>query len=102
MLLLCKDIPVLFADRARMDYILFREDLLPWQLKGVFQESPAREDCSSYEDYVFEVNRISRKNDDLIDRYLAGKVLPLSRANAKKLYSLLSASQSQTDRKSVV
>ncbi|MCX4316509.1 MAG: hypothetical protein OSJ52_07710 [Lachnospiraceae bacterium] len=96
MLLLCKDIPVLFADRARMDYILFREDLLPWQLKGVFQESPARENCSSYEDYVFEVNRISRKNDELIDRYLAGKVLPLSRANAKKLYSLLSASQSQT------
>lgn len=69
MLLLCKDIPVLFADRDRMEYIIFREDLLPWLLKGVFQESPIRQECPSYEDYLFELNRISRRNDDLIDRY---------------------------------
>ncbi len=69
MLLLCKDIPVLFADRDRMEYIIFREDLLPWLLKGVFQESPIRQECPSYEDYLFELNRISRRNDDLIDQY---------------------------------
>lgn len=70
--------------------------LLPFQLKGKIQEVPPITDgMSRYE--ITQSIIASNKNRDAVTRFFSSRVLPLTRENAKKLYSLFHFEQLQSD-----
>lgn len=96
MLLMMKDTLVM---RINLDDALFevvREDLVPWTMKGKIRKVPNFEDIKTHYDDV-QRQRAIMTNQSALVAFLASRVLPLSRANAKKVYNLFEFSQLQDD-----
>lgn len=91
MLLMLKDTPVLYMDSEKTVCRVYQEQLLPWYLKG----------------YITTLSDVTNENARQVyndfyryfirfQEFMASRVLPLSRANAKKIYNLFGGDQSQT------
>lgn len=94
--LMCKDIPVLYFDVDNGIYEFHNENLLPYQLKGRLHIIPEITDGLSRHD-ITQLAILMNKNTNAIEHYFAQRVLPLTRENAKKLYSLFGFEQLQDD-----
>lgn len=95
-----KDIEVMRVDFDAMRYEVLNEKYLPYPIKGKLQE--IMEPCrikSSYE--MTQSLLAARKNEDAVVSWLAGRVLLLSRANAKWIYNLFRFEQVGTDEQRV-
>lgn len=96
MLLMMKDEIVM---RINFDIVLFdvlKEELLPWTMKGRIKKIPNFESVKSHYDDI-QRQRAIRADMDAIISFLAARVLPLSRDNAKKIYNLFAFEQSQDE-----
>lgn len=96
LLLMMKDEVVLRVNMNEDKFIVENEKLLPYLLKNSLQElSEIKEGMSKYDITQHIVK--SRKNASAFISFLASRVLPLSRENAKKIYNLFGFSQLQDD-----
>ncbi len=96
MLLMMKDTAVM---RINFDYGAFEvlnQQLLPYRLQGAIRRVPDFDEIKSRYDDVRRQVAI-RKNSEAVTAFLAGRVLPLTRDHAKKVYSLLHLDQAQDD-----
>lgn len=88
MYLMCGDVKVMDIDISEGKYDVLNSQLLPHALKGAIMpvtgSSPK------------ELSRALVNNYDAVFNYLAGRVLALSRENAKKLLNTLHLEQSQS------
>lgn len=95
--IMCKDIEVMRVNFDEIVYDVIDCLHLPWGLKGRIEQLPeAKESYSRYE--LIQIQRISQNNYEAIISWLANRVLTLSRANAKCIYNMIGADQTQTDR----
>lgn len=96
MLLMMKDRIVM---RINFDQSLFQvidKAILPYSIQGKLRESlPEKDSYSKYE--MTQQRIIDRANENAIVSFLASRVLPLSRENAKKLYNALRLEQKQDE-----
>lgn len=98
-----KDILLMMKDNVVMRinfdcgrYDIINEKLLPFVLQGAIR--PPFEDKDSYTKYeMTQIMINSSKNKDAVISWLASRVLPLTRDNAKKIYSLLHLDQRQDE-----
>ncbi|KSV58746.1 hypothetical protein [Acetivibrio ethanolgignens] len=96
MLLMMKDKIVMSINFDLGKYEVVNERLLPFTLQGILR--PPLEEKDTYSKYELTQIRIrDNKNKDAIIGWLANRVLPLSRDNAKKVYNLLRLEQRQDD-----
>lgn len=95
-MLMMKDTPVMEFNFDTSEYRVIREDLLPFQLKGRMRKVPDFSEIKSHYDDVQRQIAVN-KNKDRIISWLAGRVLPLSRENAKKIYNLFGFAQLQDE-----
>ena len=94
MLLMNKDVPVMQIDVNEGIYESFRPELLPFQLRNRFRDMPA----ITGEDPKREAAQYARAllvNGQQFTDWLASRVLPLTRKNAKKIYQLFGYEQLQ-------
>lgn len=92
MLLMLKDTPVLQADFGNLIFEQLEPDLLPVNLK----DKLGRKAPAIHENGITIPLSIPESNNYYLQEFLAGRVLPLTRTNAKKIYNILGASQSQS------
>lgn len=72
------------------------EKYLPWVMQDTLQEPlPLKSSYSRYETTQMLLRQ--RHNYDVILRFLASRILPISRENAKKIYALFGFEQLQDD-----
>ena len=95
MLLMMKDTPVMRINFDEMIYDVLDDFHLPYQLKGCIRKCEIREGMSISEINAATVARA--KNSEAITRFLAQRVLPITRENAKKIYALFGFDQAQDD-----
>lgn len=96
MLLMMKDIVVMKINFDEGIYDVVDDKHLPFLLQGALRNAPSYEEDSSK--YGETQRMIARdKNKWRIIDWLSSRVLPLSRDNAKKIYSLLKLSQRQDE-----
>lgn len=96
LILMSKDTAVLQVNFDEGRYEVLNEPKLPFGLKGKLRkEYPEKETYTKYD--IMQVQVISNTNNAAVTSWLAGRVLLLSRANAKWLYNALSVEQVQTD-----
>lgn len=95
LVLMMKDIPVISFNFSTAEYTRYSELYLPWVLKGRLKDVP---DFSSvrtqYEDTQRQI--IINNNYNAILGWLASRVLPVTRENAKCIYNMLGVEQLQT------
>ena len=84
MLLMLKDIPLLKMNPDEYIFEVYRQDLLPYDLKDRFEHV-----ISQDLQYAWKIVHNIRSVQD----FLSSRVLPLSRKNAKKIYNLLGNNQ---------
>lgn len=96
MLLMMKDEVVMQVNMNEEKYIVVNEKLLPYLLKNILQEMPDLKDGMSRYEVTQHIVK-SRKNASAFINFLASRVLPLSRENAKKIYNLFGFSQLQDE-----
>lgn len=95
-LLMSKDIVVMKINFDEGIYDILEPKLLPYQLQGKLVEIPElSESPTKYE--MTQILRANRKNNIAIEHFLAERVLPITRSNAKKVYSLFGFEQLQSD-----
>ncbi len=94
MLLMLKDLIVLEISMERKACIVYQEDLLPFALKGRVY-SIDMNNCESKEDYASFMTAFMDIYSAVI-YFISTRVLPLSRANADKIYNLLTSNRIQT------
>lgn len=93
-LLMHGNMPVLKVHMDEGVYEILNDMYLPYQLKG--KVTPISE--SDINTTPFKtLNRSILKNQEAFVRYLASRVLPLTRENAKKIYSLFGFNQLQDE-----
>lgn len=93
-LLMMKNNPVMRINLTDKTYDVLNEGLLPFQLRNLFRKIPETTDNMSR----YEINKIIRDsvhNSAVFEDWLASRVLPLSRENAKKIYNLFGFDQLQ-------
>lgn len=96
LLLMMKNEPVMAINFDETYYHVINENLLPFQLKGKIKRVPDFSEIKSrYDDTQRQI--IIRKNYDAMLSFLAQRVLPISRENAKKIYGLFGFEQLQDD-----
>lgn len=83
LLLMMKDCPVMRMNFDLGKYDVLNEHLLPFQLKNRIHEVLRYEDVKSRYDDTQRQIAIGKNRDSIIN-WLAGRVLPLSRENAKR------------------
>lgn len=83
--LLLEDTPVLFVDFTKMETHLYKEQLLPYILRGQFKEPPTGDIAGYYQ--------VSAHNISVFKDYLSSRVLSLSRDNAKQICAACRISQ---------
>ncbi|MDE7312217.1 MAG: hypothetical protein K2N87_11475 [Eubacterium sp.] len=88
MFLMLKDLPILQMNPDEFEFTVYREELLPYDLKNRFVPVPP-DTISTYKAHIRAVERNIRYVQD----FLMQRVLPLSRANAKKIYNLYGDNQ---------
>lgn len=98
--IMMKDTEVMKVDFDGLKYEVINEKYLPYQIKGRLKEIPdPRSIKSSYE--MTQSLIASRKNQEAVVSWLTGRVLLLSRANAKWIYNLFRFEQVGTDEQRV-
>ncbi len=95
-LLMCANIPVLEFNFDEGEYKVLDDEKLPYQLKGRIADIPELSANATKYD-VTQAAIAMNKNANSVTRYLASRVLPLTRENAKKIYSLFGFEQAQDD-----
>ncbi len=96
MLLMMKDEVVMRVNFDLGIFEVINDLLLPWSMKGKIR--PPYPEKLSYSKYDFtQINIIYRANNDAVVSWLANRVLPISRKNAKWIYNLLRFEQVQSD-----
>ena len=96
MLLMCKDTAVLRINFDEGRYDVLNNTLIPYQLKGKLREVPPFSAIKSQYDLTQRTIAIN-KNYSAVLSFLASRVLPLTRKNAKKIYQLFGFEQLQDD-----
>lgn len=95
-LLMMKDTIVMRFNFDEGIYDVVNPTLLPFQLQSQIEVVPEYHDSMSKSD-LKQINKITRHNQYAIITWLAGRVLPLSRENAKKVYNLFQFEQLQDE-----
>lgn len=96
MLLMCKDEPVMRINVDEGQYDIVNMKYLPYQLRGKICDIPELSaHPSKYE--ISQMTIAMNKNYHAIESYAAARVLPITRANAKKIYALFGYEQLQSD-----
>ncbi len=91
-----KDRDVLIIDKKINTWTVVDEQFLPYPLKGRIQPVQLS-DIERGDKYISIVRDILAHNDTAFRSFLADRVLPLSRENAKKIYNILGFEQKQDD-----
>lgn len=92
--LMLKDTVVMEINFDEVLYDVKKPELLPFELRWCIQDiGEVRSNLSKYE--VTQMLVKQRKNYDAIIGYLANRVLPITRENAKKVYNLFNFEQVQ-------
>lgn len=95
-LLMHKDTPVLIMNIDEGIYEVLEPQYLPYQLRGHLVPIPSFDTISTK--YEMQQRAIAERKDYLaLIRYAASRVLPITRDNAKKIYSLFGFEQLQDD-----
>lgn len=99
MLIMMKDTPVMRINFDEAVYDVLDEFHLPFQLKGCISKYEIKDNISSGEiqEVIREATAAAAENNGAVNRYLAQRVLPITRENAKKLYALFNFEQAQDD-----
>lgn len=94
--LMSRDTEILKFNFDEGIYEVLNEKMLPYQLKGRLNRVP---DFSEIKTRYDDIQRtiIINKNYNAVIEFLSGRVLPLSRENAKKIYQLFNFEQLQDD-----
>lgn len=88
MLIMCGNTPVIAINTSRGKYLILNEKLLHPVLKNAFRQVPSFNKIKTEYDDIQRQIAIDKNKDTLIS-WLAGRVLSLSRANAKWIYNAL-------------
>lgn len=95
-LLMMRDEIVMCINMDDGRYDIINENLLPWTTKGKWRKVIPYEDVKSK--YDMTQNLIaSRKNNETFISFLASRVLPITRENAKKIYNIFRLPQLQDE-----
>lgn len=98
--IMMKDMEVMRVDFEMLRYEVLREEYLPYPIKGKLRELP--DPASIKSSYEMTQSLIAAgKNRETIVSWLAGRVLLLSRANAKWIYNIFHFQQIETDEQRV-
>lgn len=99
MLLMMKDTPVMRINFDEVLYDVLDEFHLPYQLKGCIRKYEMKDNmtASEIQTAIKEAAIVGAKNNEAITRFLAQRVLPITRENAKKIYALFNFEQAQDD-----
>ena len=90
-----KDIEVIRVDFDALQYEVLSEKYLPYPIKGRIHKIPALSAAGTTYDMTQAI-LAARKNEEAVVSWLAGRVLLLSRANAKWIYNLFRFEQVST------
>lgn len=91
-LMMCGNIPVIAINFDEGKYLILNEKLLHPVMKNAFRKPYIEK--SSYSKYdLTQIRIIDEHNKNVIISWLANRVLPLSRANAKWIYNALKFEQ---------
>lgn len=93
--IMMKDIEVMRVDFDALMYEVLSEKYLPYPIKGKLQKIPAPNTIRTTYDMTQSI-LAARKNEEAVVSWLAGRVLLLSRANAKWIYNLFRFEQVST------
>ena len=99
-IIMMKDTEVMEVDFDTLQYTVIQENLLPYPIKGKLREMP-RNDKSMSVNEMTQWMVAARKNEEAVVSWLANRVLPLSRANAKWIYNMCHFEQVGTDEQRV-
>ena len=96
LLLMMKNEQVMKINLDTAMYEVIDERLVPFTLQGKIREPlPEKNSYSKYE--MTQMLIIQRKNYDAFLSFLSSRVLPITRANAKKIYGLFGFEQLQSE-----
>lgn len=96
LLLMSKDEVVMSINFSSGKYDIINGNLLPFGLKGRIRDKyPTKEVYTHYD--ITQITIINNKNNEAVTKWLANRVLLLSRSNAKWLYNALKLEQVSTD-----
>ena len=98
--IMMKDIEVMKVDFDALKYEVINEKYLPYPVRGKLREMRSADSIQTSYDLTQSVIA-ARKNEEAIVSWLAGRVLLLSRANAKWIYNLFGFEQASTDEQRV-
>lgn len=94
--LMMKNEVVMEIDFDQAEYNVINKDLLPFVMQNKIKRVPDFSEIhSKFDDTQRQI--IIRHNYDAILSFLASRILPITRENAKKIYNLLGFSQLQDD-----
>lgn len=99
MLLMMKDTPVMRINTDEALYEILDDFHMPFQLKGSIVDYQFPENLSPMQAMkeARKAAAAAAKNNEAVTRFLAQRVLPLTRENAKKIYTLFGFEQAQDD-----
>lgn len=96
MLLMMKDKLVMRINFTLGTYDVIDELLLPWSLKGLIRPPyPEKDTYTKYD--ITQIAVIHNANASAVQSWLARRVLPIDRENAKRIYNLIGIDQIQSD-----
>lgn len=96
-LLMLKDKIVMRINFNTGKFDIEEEDYLPWEIRGRIREKyPEKEMYTKYD--LTQIRVRDTHNTEVIINWLSHRVLPISRDNAKKIYSLFRFEQVQGER----
>ena len=96
MLLMMKDEPVMAVNFDEGKYEILNENLIPFEMKEKIRAPyPEKESYTKYD--ITQINVIARHNEQAVINFLAHRILPISRYNAKKIYQLFGFEQLQDE-----
>lgn len=93
--IMMKDTAVLRVDFDTLCYEVLNEKYLPYPIKGKLQKIPSPDTIKTAYDMSQSLLAV-RKNEEAVVSWLTGRVLLLSRANAKWIYNLFHFEQTGT------
>ncbi len=93
--IMMKDTAVLRVDFDTLCYEVLNEKYLPYPIKGKLQKIPSPDTINTAYDMSQSLLAV-RKNEEAVVSWLTGRVLLLSRANAKWIYNLFHFEQTGT------
>lgn len=94
--IMMKDTEVMRVDFDNLQYEVRNEKYLPYPVRGKLQEMPGPGEARTVYDMTQAI-LAARKNEEAVVSWLAGRILLLSRANAKWIYNLFCFEQAGTD-----